>query len=74
MNEDNKVLWHANIIPVLNEWKHFQISLLKSSATVKGTESFETIMSNVSRLAIRGEYCYSVVMQSRLYDMKFINA
>lgn len=58
MDTDNVVFWEADIVPISSDWTSFQIQLLESDASFSSTTtaSFETIMENVSRLAIRGEY------------------
>lgn len=58
MNANNLAFWHADIVPISSDWTSFQVQLLESDAIFSDTttESFETIMSNVNRLAIRGEY------------------
>jgi hypothetical protein len=58
MNANNAVFWQADIVPISSDWTSFQVRLSESDASFSPTTtaSFETIMSNVARLAIRGEY------------------
>jgi hypothetical protein len=58
MDTENMAFWDADIVPISSDWTSFQVQLLESDASFSSTTtaSFETIMANVSRLAIRGEY------------------
>jgi hypothetical protein len=52
----NWAKWTSGIAPILDTWKHYEVTVSENNFEIIGNKTWDQIISNVSFIVIRGEY------------------